>query len=365
MRLLYVCAGDLSRPFAPTIHVMEVAEELARLGHEIEILALTPAPYPHATPVRVRPIMPLTPLGWGLFGRAILAPVLYREARRFRPHWIYEREIAYTCAPLRIARLTGARHALELNGCPGDELRSGGAPIRAGILEAIQRWNLAGTDLTVAVTEELGHTCVRSRGARTSRTVVVPNGVNTRRFRPEDRDACRRRLGWPLAPGTVLFVGSFYEHHGLHRVVEVIPRVRASFPEVRFVFVGDGPTRGRTEAEARALGVADSCTFTGTVDHSEVPSWINAADLCLHLDVRSSGATGDSGLKLYEYLACGRRTLALTTTRVTLSRPPPGSSLFLRLEASSTPGGPFAEAVIGALRASAPSPAEVEAMHAA
>lgn len=332
MRILYVCAADLSRPFAPTIHVMETAENLARLGHEVEIVAISPARYPLPTriPIHCVPV-PATPFYRGIHARVAFIPALWKAAKRFRPDWIYEREIAYTCVPRWIARCVGARHAIEINGLPGDEVRTRDTnSLRAGLLDAVQRWNIQKTDLLVVVTAELRRSYRRRAGAPEDRTAVVPNGVDTDLFRPLPRDECRRRLGWPPEAKIAVFVGSFYPHHGLENIISAIPRVRAKVPQGRFAFVGDGVTRGPSEALATALEVQDVCWFVGSVPHADVPCYINAADICIHSDTTRTDQAGDSGLKLYEYLACGRRTLAITSVRLTLDIPP-DSSLLTRI----------------------------------
>lgn len=70
--------------------------------------------------------------------------------------------------------------------------------------------------------------------------VLVPNGVDAKRFSPVDlleRLRLRNELGMPADQPLVLFVGRFVEKKGLHLLREVCQRVT----DCRWLFVGWGP----------------------------------------------------------------------------------------------------------------------------
>jgi glycosyltransferase involved in cell wall biosynthesis len=52
-------------------------------------------------------------------------------------------------------------------------------------------------------------------------------------------------------------------HKGHDQLLEALPLVRQRVADAQLVVAGDGDDRGRLQARAQALGVADAVTFTG------------------------------------------------------------------------------------------------------
>lgn len=98
------------------------------------------------------------------------------------------------------------------------------------------RW----TDITVCVSDD-----ERDQGLRagiTGRLVVIPNGVDTERIRPGDRDHARRRLGLPAGPLAVC-VARLSPLKGHDFLLRAWPAVLRQVPDARLAIVGDGPLR--------------------------------------------------------------------------------------------------------------------------
>lgn len=133
---------------------------------------------------------------------------------------------------------------------------------------------------------------------REDRSVVVPNGVDTERFRPADRAAARRALGIAtdgrVGGGRVVgTVARLTREKGIDLAVEAV----AALPGVRLVIVGDGPERAALEERARTLGVADRVDLLGLRD--DLPAIYPAFDALL-----VPSRTEAHGLVAAEALAC-------------------------------------------------------------
>ncbi|MEU9336751.1 glycosyltransferase [Streptomyces sp. NPDC048290] len=127
-------------------------------------------------------------------------------------------------------------------------------------------------------------------GARWS---VVPNGVDTARFRPAPVD--RAALLPDVAPGAplVVCVGRLCPQKGQDVLLTAWRSVRDRVPGARLVLVGDGPDRERLEA------LDGGALFTGPV--ADPVPWYRAADLVV-LPSRWEGMA----LAPLEAMACGR-----------------------------------------------------------
>lgn len=146
-------------------------------------------------------------------------------------------------------------------------------------------------------------------GLKEPDVTVASHGVDTETFVPQPLERARERLDQELpADATVVgFVGSFKPYHCLEPLVEAVARSRNDGNDVRLLLVGDGPERESIERRVRDLGIEESVTFTGFVDHSRVPVYVAASDLLYGvIDPEHWG----SPMKVYEYLACGRPVIA-------------------------------------------------------
>ena len=107
------------------------------------------------------------------------------------------------------------------------------------------------------------------------RVWILPNGVDLSRFRPLDQRECQRLLGWDTERKHVLFPA-------------LLDR-----PEKRFGLAKEGVAqlnRSRGDVELHPLS---------GVEHAEVPTWLNAADVVL---LTSSREGSPNAIK--EALAC-------------------------------------------------------------
>jgi len=133
-------------------------------------------------------------------------------------------------------------------------------------------------------------------------TGLIPNGVDTRRFRPEAAsEAVRRSFG--LRPDQVAFVyaGLHGFAQGLEQVVEAA-RLLRDRRDVRFVMIGDGPVREDLQALAARYGLSN-IRFHGLRPKREMPAILASMDAALiPLAVELPGAMPS---KSYEAMACG------------------------------------------------------------
>jgi D-inositol-3-phosphate glycosyltransferase len=132
---------------------------------------------------------------------------------------------------------------------------------------------------------------------------VIPCGVNFDRFRPFDQYQSRGRLGIPANERILLYVGRLDPLKGVDRLITALSFLDHR-QNLRLLIVGGD---GSETAEFRSLqeltqnlGLENSVTFTGRVDHNDLPHYYSAADmLVLPSHTESFGLVG------LEALACG------------------------------------------------------------
>ncbi|MEQ1859615.1 MAG: glycosyltransferase [Chthoniobacteraceae bacterium] len=95
-------------------------------------------------------------------------------------------------------------------------------------------------------------------------TRVVPNGVDTARFSPGDRDAARREFQLPLGARVLGIVGRFGPHKGHRALIDALAIAAGARPSLHLLIVGAG---GPLEADVRECAanspMADRIRFTG------------------------------------------------------------------------------------------------------
>lgn len=131
---------------------------------------------------------------------------------------------------------------------------------------------------------------------------IVPNGIDTRRFRPDHQPIPELRTpGWH----TLLFVGRLEQRKGLPTLLEAYSALRRRRANVRLVVVGDGPGRWGYERYVEAEAIPD-VLFMGHVDAAMMPRCYTSADVfCAPAVGRES-----FGIVLLEAMASGVPVLA-------------------------------------------------------
>jgi glycosyltransferase involved in cell wall biosynthesis len=310
MRILHVCHWDLSSPDAETIRKLALTRELARLGHDVVLLApdLGRPTSRERLPNGARIVY--APTIGGRFAAHLYAltalPLLLLLAFFSRPDAVYVTDHTASAPLALLLRLLGLRFVLEVNGIPLQDARLQGIgnPLWLGLIDAFSRTTYRLADRFSVVSPEIREN-VRAAVGPGREVAVVPNGVDLELWRPEKKTEARGRLGLPLDRPIVGFLGSFYAWQGLDRLLAAAPLILEEDPRTLFLLVGFGPEEERLQELARPLG--DAVVFPGKVPLEAGPTWVNAFDVGVHLVLPKKAC---SPLKLLCYMACARPCVA-------------------------------------------------------
>ena len=109
---------------------------------------------------------------------------------------------------------------------------------------------------------------------------VIPSGVNEARFTAppiNEQNDLRKRLGINPQTKVAGFLGRLDTVKGPAYFVEALPKIFASYPDVRALVVGDGKLRGELEQRAKTYGIADRVIFTG--DQRQTALYLSLMDV--------------------------------------------------------------------------------------
>jgi glycosyltransferase involved in cell wall biosynthesis len=332
MKIAYLCA-DFGIPIrgnkGASVHVRELVAALKRQGHEVRIFTSNPygnnalstptelissAGLPDAcvrlTPPLLRRKFPrldkeLRDLAYNLNAYWSLGSRL----RAWLPDCIYERYSLFNLAGLAVARSLGVPHLLEVNApLRLERARTTGLTLHL-LAELFDRQLFHGADRVLVVSKALQR-YVDDRSARAGRVVVIPNAVDTSRFRPRGAwQVTRARLGLDPAAFVVGFAGSLKPWHGTEILLDAFAALHREESRARLLIVGDGPQAASLRDRAAHLRIEPATIFTGAILHGQMPSMLGIMDVAAapYLEVPDFYF---SPLKLYEYMASGLAVVA-------------------------------------------------------
>jgi len=150
-------------------------------------------------------------------------------------------------------------------------------------------------DKVIGVSEVPSNILRRSRVAA-DKIATVPNGVDAEQFDPA-APSLRKEIA--ADGGTLVgFVGRLVLEKGGEVLLRAAQQVLAVHPRIKFVFVGEGPSRKPWEALATQLGIAKQVVFVGarddmpgvysSLDLVVLPSYIESMPMCL-LEAMAAG----------------------------------------------------------------------------
>ncbi|WP_202320744.1 glycosyltransferase family 4 protein [Archaeoglobus neptunius] len=108
---------------------------------------------------------------------------------------------------------------------------------------------------------------------------VVPNGVDLKLFRPVEKHVARNRLGIPQNKKVILNVANLVPVKGHKYLVKAMRKISENSDDVILYIVGDGNLKKELQKEVKKLNLEGVVKLVGAKPHSEIPLWMNAADI--------------------------------------------------------------------------------------
>ncbi len=114
--------------------------------------------------------------------------------------------------------------------------------------------------------------------------VTVYSGMETQPFLSPrvGRDEVRQRLGLRPEHVVVGTIARLFYLKGHDDLLELAPELCATYPKLRFLWVGEGILREQFEERMRGMGLRDRFILTGLVKPEQIPELVNAMDVLVH-----------------------------------------------------------------------------------
>jgi glycosyltransferase involved in cell wall biosynthesis len=294
------------------VHVEEIIKAFRALGHEVIIVAPKVAEQSEFG----------SDGGWVDWLKAKLPQWFYETLEfsysfyaflklcvailKHQPDVIYERCNLFLPAGIWAKKLFKLPLQLEVNSPLYLERKKYGGIALDRLAQWSEYYVWRNADRVLPVTQVLAN-YIKQAGVPDNRINVIPNGVDTRIFTPQNSANRAPAYQNKIVIG---FVGFCREWHQLDQVLTLIANLNN--PQVFFLIVGDGPVKEQLIALAAQLNIADKFEVTGIVKREAMPYWLDQIDIALQPAVTPWA----SPLKLIEYLAKGLAIVAPDTDNI-------------------------------------------------
>jgi len=316
MRILYHhrTLGD----GAEGIHVHEMVSAFRRSGHEVKIVG----------PVG-EPSGQLSGKGhfWAKFKKNIpgvlytIAEIAYNfpayfflknVIRKFKPDFIYDRYITFNASVVLAAKKLNIPAILEVNAPlayerstqEDEQLFFQKLAFKAETLIC----NYA--HKTVVVSTPLAE-YLKSVGVKKEKLIVMPNGVNTKRFSPHPKSPILLKQINSSGQLIIGFSGVLRPWHGVDLLIDAFAKVLSQNIPALLLIVGDGPIRKDIETRLQNNSITQGkYHITGRIPYDEVPGYVNLFDIA----TCPKATFYASPMKLIEYMALAKPAVVPNTS---------------------------------------------------
>jgi glycosyltransferase involved in cell wall biosynthesis len=161
------------------------------------------------------------------------------------------------------------------------------------------RWVLRNAQMIFPVSSQMSDR-VRDFGVDMNKVVVLPNAVDTHKFRPNIKSAFRQEQGIPEGATVLLTIRRLVKEKKVDEVISSFAKLANGNAQIYLVIIGDGPELKKLQHLAKGYGLVDKVRFLGFIGNDALPPIYSHSDIY----VLSSDQEGLS-LSLLEAMSSG------------------------------------------------------------
>ncbi len=166
------------------------------------------------------------------------------------------------------------------------------------------RKTLENSEYVISVCNALKEAMVKL-GADKTRTIVIPNGIDTDLFFPEKINSARKLLSLDPDQKIIFSAGGLITRKGHHIVIDAMKSILRSIPNAHLFIAGKGIYQRSLERMILENNLNSNITLLGHVPNAKLKQWYSASDVfCL-----ASSREGWANV-IMESMACGTPVVA-------------------------------------------------------
>lgn len=121
-------------------------------------------------------------------------------------------------------------------------------------------------------------------------------------FKPQEKDIEILNL-YKLTKKNLIIISNrtLEPLYNVECLIETLPQIINDYPNIRYLILGDGPSKKSLEQMATSLGVKNYVYFIGFIPHQELAQYLNVADIYV-----STSLSDGASVSLLEAMACGK-----------------------------------------------------------
>lgn len=311
IKVIYLTQVDLTKHYSGSVHIKEVVSSLLKKNFEVTLLARKIGTFQKENSLfkGIEVDRDNTDKKrYFIYQLKLLLNALKISFQNKKNNTIfYVRSESAMFAHIIASILTRIPYILEFNSWPFRDVEKVHeiSPIMKILLKIL---------FTLSIKQSKGIVCVTPRLAELIREnfhldnkylKVVPNGVNTSIFSPQDKILTRDKFRIPPYAFVLCYVAYFQYYNDVEILIENFETLKKKIPTLTILLVGGWAKEERKKSiKEKIEKYRNYIILTDEVPYSMIPEYINASDICLSLFNTDVG--DGSVMKVYEYLSCGK-----------------------------------------------------------
>lgn len=121
-----------------------------------------------------------------------------------------------------------------------------------------------------------------SRGISADKLFIVPNGVDSNLFVPQQKDLSllkQLNLNNEIIIG---FIGTFYKFEGIECLLRALPQILRNYPNVKLLLIGGGLEEPNLKKLVSTFNLKSSVIFTGRIAHNQINKYYSIIDILVY-----------------------------------------------------------------------------------
>lgn len=275
------------------IHVHEMSRMQAAMGHDVTVLTANPDGLPEEEFVDGYRVLRFNH-SIKMVGNTI-SPTLFFRLMEMRHDYDVIHAHSHLFFPTNVCALVKKYGSSPLV-ITNHGIMSASAPhwLNVGYMNTLGRWTLNAADRVICYTPIERERLVSEFGVHPNGIAVIPNGVNTDVFFPDEarRDDDKRRILW---------VGRYVKGKGVEFLIHAAAELVREIPNLRITLVGEGPEEMEIRQLASELRLDPHMEYLPFMSYDEMPIQYQRAEM-LVLPSLHEGVPRT----MLEAMACGR-----------------------------------------------------------